>query len=160
MKPAISSIGSRWIRRSTPATAAARWWICADMPIGSDLALKIKRGPKMIELNAQTQKLESAVGEEKELKDWGTSIRDVTRKYANENRLDTDEGVVVTTLNPGYPGEKAELQSGDVILSVDGKPATDLDELMALYKKTVKERKPRVVVGIQRGRGHRTMVLK
>ena len=54
----------------------------------------------------------------------------------------------VTTLNPGYPGEKAELTSGDVILSVDGKPATDLDEFMALYKRTVTARKPRVILGI------------
>jgi serine protease Do len=143
-----------------PEEVAPARKLIADLPIGSDVVLSIKRGHEMLELHAKTQKLESAVGEEKELKDWGTSVRDVTRKYANENRLDTDEGVVVTTLNPGYPGEKAELTSGDVILSVDGKPATDLDEFMSLYKKTVAARKPRVILGIQRGLGHRTVVLK
>ena len=114
----------------------------------------------MLDVHVTTQKLESAVGEERELKEWGTSIRDVTRKYANENRLDSDQGVVVTTLNPGYPGENAELSPGDVILSVDGKPATDLDEFMTLYKKTVDARKPRIILGVQRGRGHQTFVLK
>ena len=123
-----------------PEEVAAARKLIADFPIGTDLTLTLKRGHETITLNATTQKLESAVGEEKELKDWGTSIRDVTRKYANENRLDSDEGVVVTTLNPGYPGEKAELQPGDVILSVDGKPATDLDEFMVLYKRTVDAR--------------------
>jgi serine protease Do len=143
-----------------PEEVAAVRKLIADFPIGSELVLTVKRGKENKEFTVQTQKLESEVGEEKELKDWGTSIRDVTRKYANENRLDTDEGVVVTTLNPGYPGEKAELTAGDVILSVDGKPATDLDEFMALYNKTVSDRKPRVILGIQRGRGHRTVVLK
>ncbi|HEX3355441.1 MAG TPA: trypsin-like peptidase domain-containing protein [Tepidisphaeraceae bacterium] len=143
-----------------PEEVAAVRKLIADFPIGSDLVLTVKRGKENKEFTVQTQKLESEVGEEKELKDWGTSIRDVTRKYANENRLDTDEGVVVTTLNPGYPGEKAELTPGDVILSVDGKPATDLDEFMVLYNKTVSDRKPRVILGIQRGRGHRTVVLK
>ena len=105
-----------------PEEVAAARKLIADLPIGSDVVLTLKRGHDVIELKATTQKLESAIGEEKELKDWGTSIRDVTRKYANENRLDTDEGVVVTTLNPGYPGEKAELSPGDVILTVNGAP--------------------------------------
>jgi serine protease Do len=132
----------------------------ANLPIGSDVMLTLKRGKETIELPAKTVKLQSAVGEEKELKEWGTSVRDVTRKYANEMRLDSDEGVVVTTLNPGYAGEKGDLRAGDVILSVDGKPATDLDEFMQLYKQTITDRRPRIILGIQRGRGRRTMVLK
>ena len=143
-----------------PEEVARARKLIADFPIGSDLVLSLKRGREMLDVHVTTQKLESAVGEERELKEWGTSIRDVTRKYANENRLDSDEGVVVTTLNPGYAGEKAELSPGDVILSVDGKPATDLDEFMSLYKKTVDARKPRIILGVQRGRGHQTFVLK
>ncbi len=143
-----------------PEEVAPTRKLIADLPIGSDVKMTIKRGHDILELWAKTQKLESAVGEEKELKDWGTSVRDVTRKYANENRLDTDEGVVVTTLNPGYPGEKADLSPGDVILSVDGKSAVDLDAFMTLYKQSVDQRKSRVILGIERGRGRRTMVLK
>jgi serine protease Do len=143
-----------------PEEVAAANKMIADLPIGSDVKLTIKRGHDTLELTAKTQKLESAVGEEKELTDWGTSIRDVTRKYANENRLDSDEGVVVTTLNPGYPGEKADLNSGDVILSVDGKPATDLDAFMTLYNDSIAKREPHVILEIERGRGLRTMVLK
>jgi len=143
-----------------PEEVAAARKLIADLDIGSEVKLSLKRGRELIELTAQTQKLESSIGQEKELKEWGTSVRDVTRKYANENRLDSDEGVVVTTLNPGYPGEKADLAAGDVIVSVDGKPATDLDEFLKLYKQTIADRKPRIILGIQRGRGHRTMVLK
>jgi serine protease Do len=143
-----------------PEEVAAVRKLIADYPIGSNVKLTIKRGKENIELWAETQKLESTIGEEKELKDWGTSIRDVTRKYANEARLDSDEGVLVTTLNPGYPGEKAELQGGDVILSIDGKNATDIDEFMKLYKQTVDAKKTRILLGIQRGRGRRTMLLK
>jgi serine protease Do len=143
-----------------PEEVAPARKLIADLPIGSDVKMTIKRGHDILELWAKTQKLESSVGEEKELKDWGTSVRDVTRKYANENRLDTDEGVVVTTLNPGYPGEKADLSPGDVILSVDGKSAVDLDAFMTLYKQSVDQRKSRAILGIERGRGRRTMVLK
>src|SRR3954468_13917245 len=100
----------------------------ADLSIGSDVSLKLKRGKEVVTLNASTVKLESAQGEEKELKEWGMSVRDVTRRYANENNLDDDKGVVVTSLNPGYPAAKADLAEGDVIRAVNGKDAIDIDE--------------------------------
>jgi S1-C subfamily serine protease len=88
------------------------------------------------------------------------SVRDVTRAYANEARLDSDKGVVITTLNNGYPASNAELSGGDVILSVNGKEATDIDVFMTLYKDATDKRETRVLLGIQRGRAHQTKVLK
>jgi serine protease Do len=132
----------------------------ADLPVGSDVTMKLKRGKDTVELTAKTVKLESAQGEEKELKAWGMSVRDVTRRYAIEENLDDDKGVVVTTLNPGYPAAKAELADGDVIRSVDGKEATDLDEFMKLYKQSIDARETRVLIEFQRGRSRRSAVLR
>jgi serine protease Do len=131
-----------------------------DLPIGNPVALKLKRGRETIELTAKTEKLEGAVGQEKEIKEWGLSVRDVTRTYANENQLDDDKGVVATTLNPGYPAAKAELESRDVILAVNGEEATDLDEFLKLVKDTKDKRDTRVLLDVQRGRARRTAVLK
>src|SRR5205814_581330 len=50
-----------------PEEVAAARKLIADMPIGSDLKLSLKRGHEMMDLTAQTVKLESAIGEEKEL---------------------------------------------------------------------------------------------
>src|SRR5207253_10111430 len=94
------------------------------------------------------------------LKEWGLSVRDVTRTYANENQLDSDKGVVVTTLNPGYPAAKADLSPGDVILSVNQKEATDLDEFQKLYKQSLARKDASVLLEIQRGRSRRSAVLK
>jgi serine protease Do len=132
----------------------------ADLPIDSDVRMKLKRGGETLELSTRTVKLESAQGDEKELKNWGMSVRDVTRRYANENNLDDDKGVVVTTLNPGYPAAKADLADGDVIRAVDGKEATDIDEFLKLYKQSVDRREARVLVEVQRGRARRSAVLK
>src|SRR4051812_1606900 len=143
-----------------PEEVAPARKIIADMPVGTDAKLKIKRGKETIELTARTEKLAGSVGEEKEIKSWGMSVRDVTRAYANENRLDSDKGVVVTTLNNGYPAMKAELQGGDVILSVNDKEAADLDEFLKLYEKATEKREQRILIGIQRGRARLTRVLK
>ena len=139
--------------------APARQKIAA-LPIGTEVELTIRRGKETVKLVTKTQKLEGAVGEEKEFKTWGLSVRDVTVRYANEEQLDDDTGVAVTTLANGYPAQKAELRSGDVIRSVNGKAVTDLDEFAKLYDASVKAKEDRVLVEVQRGRGRRRAVFK
>jgi len=134
--------------------------LIADLPIGSEVSLLIKRGTETLTLTAKTQKLMGAVGEEKEFKTWGLSVRDVTPAYANENQLDDDQGVAVTTLSPGYPAAKAELDAGDIIRSINGKPVTDLDEFDKLYQASTKAKDTRVLIEFKRGRGLRRAVLK
>jgi serine protease Do len=143
-----------------PEEVAPARKVIADLPIGSDVALTILRGKETLKVTAKAEKLEGAVGEEREMKTWGVSVRDVTRAYANENLLDDDQGVVVTTLSRGYPAQKADLQSGDVIRAVNGKPIVDLDEFAKLYDESVKNKDPRVLVEIQRGRGRISAILK
>lgn len=132
----------------------------ADLPIDKDAQLTIRRGKETLTLTARTQKLEGAVGEEREMKVWGMSVRDVTRTYANDEQLDDDTGVVVTTLSQGYPAAKAELRPGDVIRSVNQQPAKDLDEFEKLYEASIANKDERVLLDVQRGRGRRSIVLK
>jgi serine protease Do len=132
----------------------------ADIPIGTTVELTVKRGKQILHLTAVTLKLQSAVGEEKEYKDWGISAREVTRAYANEQQLDDAQGVVVTTMSGGYPAAEAELEPGDIIREVDGKPVTDLDEFTKLYDESRKSNEKNVLLNIQRGRARISAVLK
>jgi serine protease Do len=156
----LLAINGKPVNVRFPEEIAPARKMIADLPIGQDVTLTIRRGKETLDLVAKTQKLESAVGEERELKVWGMSVRDVTRTYANEEQLDDDTGVMVTTLNPGYPGAKAELEPKDVIRMVNQKPATDLDEFMRLYEASVKNKETRVLLEIERGRGKESVVLK
>jgi serine protease Do len=122
--------------------------------------MTIKRGKETLTLSAKTQKLEGEVGEERELKVWGMSVRDITRAYANEQRLDDDQGVVVTTKSSGYPADKADLQPGDVIRAVNGQAVTDLEAMMKLFDTSVKNKEERVLLDVSRIRGRRSVVLK
>ena len=67
---------------------------------------------------------------------------------------------VVTTMRPGFPAQKAELQNGDVIRGVNGSPVTDLDALMKLYNASIEKKESRVLLEIKRGRGTRSAVLR
>ena len=143
-----------------PEEIAAVRKMIADLPVGEAVTITLRRGKESLELTAKAQKLEGAVGEEKEMKVWGVSVRDVTRTYANEQQLDDDTGVVVTTLSSGYPAQKADLQDGDVIRSVNNKPVADLEEFVKLYDESVNAKEGRVLLEIQRGRGRRAAVLR
>jgi serine protease Do len=131
-----------------------------DLPIGTEVTLTLKRGKEMVHLTAKTEKLQGAVGEEKEFKKWGLSVRDMTRAYANAAQIDEATGVIVTTMSPGYPASKAELLPGDVIRSVNGKSVEDLDEFSKLYKTSTDKKQKAVLLQIQRGRGRQSAVLK
>jgi serine protease Do len=132
----------------------------ADLVIGQEAELVVKRGKETLRLKATPEKLTSALGEEKEAKTWGMSVRDVTRRYANDRQLDDDQGVWITTLSPGYPAGKAELRVGDVVRSINMKPVKDVDEFVKLYDASVKAKEPKVLVEVKRDRGTQTAVLK
>jgi serine protease Do len=134
--------------------------LIADLPIGTEVALTLKRGKETLHLVAKTEKLQGAVGEEKEFKTWGVSVRDMTRTYANQMQLDDSTGVVVTTMSPGYPAAKAELQPGDVIRSINGKPVADLEAFTKIYDDSIKKKDKMLLLQFVRGRGRQTAVLK
>jgi serine protease Do len=125
----------------------------ADLPVGSEVRLSVKRDGQTRQFTMKTVRLQSAVGEERELKLWGMSVRNITRAYANEARLDEDHGVVITSVNPGYPADKADLKAGDVILKIGKTPVADLGEFMAAHDRLVKEKATPVVIEARRGRG-------
>jgi serine protease Do len=143
-----------------PEEIAAVRKMIADLPIGDEVKLTLKRGKEIVEVTAKTEKLQGAVGEEKEFKTWGVSVRSVTRAYANERLLDDANGVVITTESPGFPAQKAELFPGDVIRSVNGDDVKDMDDFTKLYDESVKKKEDKVLLEVQRGRGRQSAVLK
>jgi serine protease Do len=152
--------------------AAARKRI-AELPIGKPATLQIQRSSSVRQANGEykrvktdltltvtPERLQGAVGEEQAFATWGLSARQVTRAYANEEQFDDDNGVVVTTLSPGLAAAKAELQSGDVIRSVNGVRTDTIEAFAKQYKKLIDGKKTRVLVSFVRGRGERSTVLK
>ncbi|MFT3788596.1 MAG: trypsin-like peptidase domain-containing protein [Tepidisphaeraceae bacterium] len=134
--------------------------LISQLPIGTEVELSIRRDGKEQVVKATVEKLESRVGDEKEFKAWGLSVRDVTRAYMIDNRLDDDTGVVVTSVSSGEPADKAKLQPGDVIRQVNGTDVVDLDSFASSYEQAVKDKTPQLLLGIQRGRGVQSAVLK
>lgn len=156
----LLQINDKPINVRFPEEIAPACKLIADLPIGSSVRLTLKRGDKILTVVTKTEKLQGAVGEEREFKTWGMSVREVTRAYANANLLDNDHGVVVTTLSHDYPAAKADLKTGDVIHAIDGKTVNDLTDFAKYYNESIHHHDARVLLQMQRGRGVVSALLK
>jgi serine protease Do len=74
------------------------------------------------------------LGDEHEIRPLGLSVREITGPMALLRRWPDRNGVLVTGVRPGFPADDAKpgLQSGDVLLDLDGKPITDFASFKAV----------------------------
>jgi serine protease Do len=123
----------------------------ANLPVGSEVRMTVKRGVQLLELAAVTEKLESRVGEEWAFDKWGLSVRKVSRAYARENQLPDESGFLVIGVQSGYPAAQSGIARGDVITKVAGEAVNDLARLKDIYAAYEKDPQP-VLVEAQRNR--------
>ena len=85
----------------------------------------------------------------------GVSIQDVSPDLARGLKLDNTDGVVVSEVVRNSPASRGGLQEGDIILSMDGKPA----ESVAQFRNRVSRTKPgeRVRLSLLRDGGKQTV---
>ncbi len=122
----------------------------AQMPIGTRVDFKIRRGREDIAVQAITERLESRMGEQYAFQDWGLSVQKVSRAIARENRWKSDEGFLVMGALPAFPAAESGLQRGDVILRINRNPVETLDDLKRIYDEFTKNQE-RVLIEVNRG---------
>jgi serine protease Do len=122
---------------------------------GKPLALRLVRGTQTLSLSLSPAPRDASRAREREFKEWGMTGRRITRVEAIELQRPDTRGVLVGTLRPGGPADKAvpALRREDVILSIGGKPVDSPDALSKLTADTLKTAKAPVptLVGFERG---------
>jgi serine protease Do len=79
----------------------------------------------------------------------GVQIQALTPELAKSFRLENTNGVLVASVEPGSPADKSGLQAGDVILTFNGKPVQNANELPRVVAAT----KPGTTVALEVWRG-------
>jgi len=111
----------------------------ADRPAGSKVAFTLKRDGETIETTVTTDKMKKDRGEEAAFRAWGFAGVEITELMARARRLDSTDGVLVQSVRRGGSADQAEpsLSTGDVIRSIDGEAVHTLEDLIAIYERTM-----------------------
>ncbi|MBU1702745.1 MAG: PDZ domain-containing protein [Candidatus Eisenbacteria bacterium] len=81
------------------------------------------------------------ISEAEDRRGWmGIHVQDLTSSLAEALEVEED-GVLVSEVGNASPAEKAGLKAQDVILSINGKPIQDVDELMGTMANTAPDEK-------------------
>ena len=107
--------------------------LIADRPADSQVEFLLKRGDGALTVTAQTERLESRVGEEWAFEKWGMSVRKVSKAFARENRLPDENGFIVIGTQSAFPADNAGIARGDIITKVNRETVGDLDRLKEIY---------------------------
>ncbi len=137
--------------------------VVASTPIGRTVEVKVLRdgGPKtfpvMVGRLAEEQVAragEKASGESK----LGLSVQDLTPEIARGLGIGTRQGVVVTEVSPGSPGEDAGIRRGDVIREVEQKPVKTAADFVSALRGA--HRDDSVLLLVERGDQHVFIAVK
>ncbi len=113
----------------------------AEMKIGEKIELEILRAGKILKKSLNCESLESRIGKEYALEEWGVGLREITKSYARERKIKCRSNIMVIGLRQGYPFETARFQTGDIILAVNKKPVNNIKDLEMAYKDYLKNPK-------------------
>lgn len=107
--------------------------IIANYPVGTELTFGVKRQGGIEEFKVTTEQLESRVGEEWAFDKWGLSVREVSRAYARENKLESEDGFLVLGVKIAFPSDRAGMRAGDIVTKINRKSLGSLDELRGIH---------------------------
>jgi serine protease Do len=90
-----------------------------------------------IPVNMARKVMDDLVKKGKVTRGWlGVGIQPLTPELAKGFSVSAEEGILVNQVMPKSPAEAAGLKTGDLILSVDGKPVKDPRELQRIIAET------------------------
>jgi serine protease Do len=123
----------------------------SDYVAGSSVRVAYRRGAEEKTADLTVTRMERYLGDEEEVKNLGLTVRGITGPMALLRRWPDANGVLVTGVRPGFHADDAKpsVQSGDVILDLDGRPVTDLASFQQIAGAVGK--KPGIRVRVRRG---------
>jgi serine protease Do len=111
--------------------------VATSLPIGKEVSAAIRRDGKEIDLRVVPVERGEILPKERELKQWGLTVRNFSFLLAREMKRDTLDGVLVTSVRPGGPAGEAKpsFEPRDVLVEVNGAPVNNAQDLIDLTRR-------------------------
>jgi serine protease Do len=103
----------------------------ASLPVGQEIDAVILHDGKEKTVKLRTAEREQTERKTFELKQWGITVRDISALAAREMKLKNRDGVLVTSVRPGGPGNDAKppVEASDVLVEINGAPVRSVAEM-------------------------------
>jgi serine protease Do len=134
--------------------------LVADVPVGSEVTLSIRRGAQAADITMKTAEKSRFVGEESEFEAWGCSLSELSPDVIRRAQLTSRKGVVTSGVRPGGLAANAGLKPGDIILRVDDSEIQSLSSFKEVFDGLVEGGTPLVLLTVKNGALSRFVLLK
>ena len=150
----ILAVDGQAVRASAPTDEEVFAAAIRRMAIGATAQLTVNRGGKELTVPVALGAAPPLAREMKryEDEDFGFRARDLADADRRDPRMSSDTtGVFVDSVVNGSWASLGRLAAGDVILSIDGRDITNVDDLAARLKDVRSRRPASVIVFVRRG---------
>ncbi|MGN6552890.1 MAG: PDZ domain-containing protein [Verrucomicrobiota bacterium] len=122
--------------------------IVTSLPLGQKIPVLISRAGKEMKLRLAATERGEIYPKQQELKEWGLTVRDISKLIAREMKRDTRDGVLVTSVRPGGPAGEAKpsLDASDILVQVNDTAIKSVQELVEFTRKLMDGKTERVPV--------------
>ncbi len=127
---------------------------------GTEMQLKVLREEKEYTFKVTTRQLGDLQGEDFECRDWGFTVKAITRQMQIEEQLKDTVGVFVTGVKPVSTADDGGLRRGDVITEVNETPVVELGDFINLYNSLSATKGEKALLTVVRGGATRFVLLK
>lgn len=125
--------------------------LIADLPVGSQAAIRVLRGDQETEFTVTTEEKSDLESNEVEFAEWGFTASDLSPAMVRRAQLSARKGVAVSGTQLGGIAANAKLQRSDIILSVDEQEVENLSQFKRMYAELVQSKKQLAMLVIKRG---------
>ncbi|MFH2034794.1 MAG: trypsin-like peptidase domain-containing protein [Candidatus Zixiibacteriota bacterium] len=122
----------------------------ADHTIGSKLELVVLRDDRKIYVDVTTHELGEILGQDMECKEWGFTVKAITKQMAVDNQLEDTLGVYVSGVKRVGGASDGGLQRGDVIRALNEQPIMTFEDFVKNYDTLVEAKAEKVLATVAR----------
>ena len=115
--------------------------LISNLPINSKITFEdvTKDGTKQISF--VTQKQGKFSGNEFICDEWGLAVKELTPRIVKNFQLDSEKGVLISSLRRGGKADEARVRRGYILVSVNGNEIEDLNDFKEKYSTYIKDPK-------------------
>lgn len=127
---------------------------------GTEIGLKVLRDEQTYTFKVTTRQLGELQGEDFECKEWGATVKAITRQMQIENKLDDTSGIFIVGVKRAGSAEIGRLRRGDVITKVNDRQLAGLADFVSLYNDLISSKTEEILLTVKRGGAARFVFIK